>query len=176
MWMRRDRSLLLVWARPWQRQGSGCRRDEALQTTLRDIERATSTNISMACRITISMSSIFTCRSSGTLRATSRLQGGQSFLLSPSRASCSWARNDNIGRCQILLRPKSRPHYGLQQRGVFSTSIRRNADGKAEKNVTSQGLSEHKQEVGHFLPQIALLFLQILALAQVQRIVEPHQC
>ncbi|KAL1608689.1 hypothetical protein SLS59_001879 [Nothophoma quercina] len=92
------------------------------------------------------MSSIFTCRSSGTLRAASRLQGGQSFLLSPSRASCSWARNDNIGRCQILLRPKSRPHYGLQQRGVFSTSIRRNADGKAEKNVTSQGLSEHKQE------------------------------
>jgi hypothetical protein len=109
-------------------------------------EPALSIILSMACRIS-TLSSTLTCSSSGGLRAASRSRSCQAFLPISSRASCFWARNDS-GRRQTLLRLKSSATYRLQQSGVFSTSVRRNAERKDGKDATSQSLSEQNKEVG----------------------------
>ena len=118
-------------------------------------EPTLSTIISMACRISTVPSTLI-CSSSGALRAASRLRSGRCSLAFSSRASCSWARNDSIGRRQALLTPRSRTAYRLQQARIFNTSLSHNAERQDEKSATSQGLLGQKKEVGHSIPSALL--------------------
>jgi hypothetical protein len=118
-------------------------------------EPTLSTIISMACRISTVPSTLI-CSSSGAPRVVWRLRSSQCSLALSSRASCSWTRNDSIGRRQALLTPRSRTTYCLQQARIFSTSLRHNAERQDGKNATSQDLPEQKKEVGHSIPSALL--------------------